>query len=78
LTCASASLAARMAAEPSEQTAHPVPDHNVSVAEAAQRLAVSPTYIYKHVDMLPFTRRIGRRVTCSSSGLERFNAQKAK
>ena len=55
----------------------PHPDGNLSVDEAALRLGVSGSYIYKHARKLPFTIRIGRRVVCSARGVERWNKQRA-
>lgn len=48
----------------------PHPDEHVAVEEAARRLGISPKYVYKHADRLPFVRRIGRRVVCSTRGLQ--------
>src|SRR5438093_13327108 len=42
------------------------PDQHVSVEEAARRLGISTRFLYKHADRLPFIRRIGRRILCSS------------
>jgi excisionase family DNA binding protein len=50
-----------------------VPDANISVAEAAGRLGVSKSYLYKNAKALPFVVKIGRRRVCSSSRLERWN-----
>ena len=46
-------------------------DQCVTVKDAAQRLSVSASYIYKHWRALSFCFRIGRRVVCSVKGLER-------
>lgn len=51
------------------------PDANLSVEQAAQRLGVSPDWLYRNHRQLPFTRRIGRRLLFSSRGLERWNAR---
>lgn len=48
------------------------PDVSVSVDEAARRLAISPSYVYKNAARLPFVVRIGRRLTCSAVALERW------
>lgn len=50
-----------------------VRDGNISVEEAARRLGVSPSYLYKNARSLPFVVRIGRRLVCSPSRLERWN-----
>jgi hypothetical protein len=44
-------------------------DVNVSIREAARRLAVSDRWLYKNAKRLPFVRRFGRRVVCSTRGL---------
>ena len=46
------------------------PDEHVSVEEAARRLGISTRFVYKHADRLPFIRRIGRRVLCSSRAIQ--------
>ncbi len=48
-------------------------DGNISAEEAARRLGVSRSWIYKNARALPFTVRIGRRLVCSIPGLERWN-----
>jgi helix-turn-helix protein len=48
------------------------PDVNVSVDEAARRLGISPSYVYKNRRTLPFVVKIGRRLVCSTAGLERW------
>jgi predicted DNA-binding transcriptional regulator AlpA len=66
-----AAVAARMAAvqqEEREPTADG--DVNLPIAEAARRLSISKDWLYRHADKLPFTVRIGRRVTFSAAGLE--------
>jgi hypothetical protein len=45
---------------------------NVSVEEAARRLGVSPSYLYKNAKSLPFVVRIGRRLVCSPTRLEKW------
>jgi predicted DNA-binding transcriptional regulator AlpA len=47
-----------------------VVEKNVSVEDAATRMGISKAYVYKQAKSLPFVRRIGRRVVCSSSGLD--------
>lgn len=51
------------------------PDQLVSIAEAARRLNVSQDYLYRHWKELPFTRRMGRRLLFSSSGIEKHIGQ---
>ena len=48
---------------------------NVSVEEAARRLAVSDRWVYSHAKSLPFVRRIGRRVVCSARGVAEWSAR---
>ena len=50
-------------------------DELLSVPEAANRLSVSPDYLYRHHKTLPFVRRMGRRLLFSSSGLDKYIAQ---
>ena len=65
---------ARLTSPPTNgNAAPPEEDGNVSVAAAARRLGVSPSYIYKNAKSLPFTRRIGRRLLCSAKGLAAWN-----
>lgn len=58
---------------PSPAAAVPEVDGNTSVAEAARRLGVSASYLYKNARSLPFMVRIGRRRVCSLARLERWN-----
>ena len=55
---------------------HDTEDGNVSVREAAHRLGISTSYIYKNANALPFTVRIGRRLVCSTLGVERWSRQR--
>jgi hypothetical protein len=58
---------------PSVTTAQPpAVEGNITVKEAARRLAVSPAYVYKNRALLPFVTTIGRRVTCDARGVERW------
>ena len=50
----------------------PAQDQLLDVEAAAQRLGVSCDYLYRHHAELPFTRRIGKRLLFSSSGIEKF------
>jgi excisionase family DNA binding protein len=45
---------------------------NLEVAEAARRLGVSSSYLYRHAQALPFTVRIGRRLLFNASALEKY------
>ena len=60
-------------AEPSPQDA----DKTVDVQDAAQLLGMSPTWVYRHADTLPFTRRVGRRaLRFSVAGIRRYLASR--
>jgi excisionase family DNA binding protein len=48
------------------------PDVNISVEDAARRLGVSTSYVYKNAKTLPFVVKIGRRIVCSAAALERW------
>jgi len=54
------------------------PDVNVSVDEAARRLGISASYIYKNAARLPFVVRIGRRLTCSTVAFERWRKSRIR
>jgi len=56
----------------------PQKDELLSVADAAQRLAVSKEFLYRNHAQLPFTRRMGRKLLFSSLGLERYIQQQRK
>jgi excisionase family DNA binding protein len=46
-------------------------DELLSVELAAQRLGVSKDYLYRHSEQYPFTRRAGRKLLFSASGIEK-------
>jgi predicted DNA-binding transcriptional regulator AlpA len=48
------------------------PDRLLEVAEAAAMLKVCTMTLYRSADRYPFTRRIGRRLRFSESGIRRF------
>ncbi len=48
------------------------PDELLDVPQAAARLNVSENYLYRHSRRLPFTRRVGRKLLFSSSGLDSY------
>jgi len=48
------------------------PDSLLAVGEAANRLGVSPHYLYRNHARFPFTRRIGRSLRFSTSGIEQY------
>ena len=47
-------------------------DSLLEVPEAAARLSVSPDYLYRHSKKFPFTRRLGRALRFSSSGIDTY------
>ena len=49
-------------------------DSLLTVAQAAPRLGVSPDWLYRRADRLPFTRRLGRQLRFSSLGLDAYLA----
>jgi hypothetical protein len=48
------------------------PDRLLDVTEASRRMHVSPDYLYRHSDKLPFTRRMGTKLLFSSVGLDSY------
>jgi excisionase family DNA binding protein len=52
------------------------PAVNISVEEAARRLGVSSSFIYKGKGTLPFLVKVGRRLVVSVSAMDRW--QKAR
>lgn len=65
-----ARIAARMAtAMPAPA---PVEDRLLTVAETAEALQKSETWLYHHAKELPFTRRVGRGLRFSSTGLRKY------
>jgi hypothetical protein len=53
-----------------------VHDERLDVAAAAERLGVSPDYLYRHAEEYPFTRRQGRKLLFSALGIEKHIQQK--
>jgi predicted DNA-binding transcriptional regulator AlpA len=64
-----ATALARLASSPCESQP---PDSLVGVGEAASRLGVSQHYLYRNHRRFSFTRRIGRSLRFSSSGIEQY------
>jgi hypothetical protein len=64
------------------QAAGPLPgggDHLLNIDAAAQRLAVSPDWIYRRSRgdrQLPFLVRLDGKLLCSAQGIERFIRQR--
>jgi hypothetical protein len=63
------SLAVARLAAPAVQ---PEPDTLLDVEEAAHRLHVSEDYLYHHHPQFAFTRRVGRKLLFSASGIEAY------
>jgi hypothetical protein len=59
---------ARLASPPVEARL----DQLLDVPQAAARLNVSENYLYRNSRRLPFTRRVGRKLLFSSSGLDLY------
>ena len=74
LTTTAAMLAARLLELPTEGTPAPRGDAGdlLRITEAAKRLNVSKTWLYRRVNRLPFVVRLEREVRVSASGLERY------
>jgi excisionase family DNA binding protein len=51
-------------------------DSLLAVDKAAERLGVSPHYLYRNHRRLPFTRRMGRSLRFSSNGIEEYIRRK--
>ena len=77
-TC-QAALGARavaLAVTSSPQPAAGGQDQLLTAEEAAIRLGLSTTWLYRHARTLPFTVRIGRTIRFSASGIERYVRQR--
>lgn len=48
------------------------PDSLVNIAEAAEQLGMSRSYLYRHADRFSFTRREGRSLRFSSVGIQQY------
>jgi predicted DNA-binding transcriptional regulator AlpA len=77
ITAVSAALAARLPVDPdggdsADPAGEPPTDRLLDVRQAASRLGVSPTWIYRRVTRLPFVVRLDRQVRVSATGLERY------
>jgi predicted DNA-binding transcriptional regulator AlpA len=51
-------------------------DRLLKIADAAAKLSVSPDYLYRHAEKLPFTVRDGRRLRFSEHGIEQWIARR--
>lgn len=50
----------------------PTPDMLLDVDKAAERLGMSPDYLYRNHRRFPFTKRMGRSLRFSAQGIERY------
>lgn len=57
--------------QPTPATPATEPEGNISVKEAARRLGISESYIYKNAARLPYVSREGGRVVCSARAVSR-------
>ena len=75
-------LAARLVAAPisaSAPSSHPPEESNqlLTAEDAAQMLRVTPRWLYRHANHLPFARRLSRKcLRFSEAGLRRWQASK--
>jgi hypothetical protein len=76
LTARVSTATARLLGRQETKSSGKTTDENLPVREAARRLGVSPSYLYRHFAKLPFGVRIGRRKLFSARGLERWNRQR--
>ena len=53
-------------------------DRLLSIEETATRTGMSKDWLYRHKAVLPFTRRIGRKVLFSEAGLNRWMASRSR
>lgn len=69
-----AALQSRVAARMATVMPAPAPaeDRLLTVAETAEALQKSETWLYHHAKDLPFTRRVGRGLRFSSTGLRKY------
>ena len=47
-------------------------DELISIEQAAGRLGLSPSYLYRNHQQFPFTRRVGRSLRFSAQGLQSY------
>ena len=68
----SAGLAARLAEASAASTPATTGDRLLDIREAAQRLGMSTSRLYREATHLPFTVRRGRSVRFSAVGIDRY------
>ena len=64
-------MAARLVAT-AQDLAVEAEDTLLTVEEAADRLGVSPDWLYRRTSQLPFVVRVGRHVRFSAKGIDRY------
>jgi excisionase family DNA binding protein len=47
-------------------------DELVTIERAAERLGIGEDYLYRNAKKMPFTRRMGRKLLFSSSGIDEY------
>ena len=52
------------------------PDALLDVDEAAARLGMSRSYLYRHASRFPFVRHVGRSLRFSANGIENYLRQR--
>ena len=67
-----AAILTALAASPATPERSSTGDRLLKIADAAAKLSVSPDYLYRHADKLPFTVRDGRRLRFSAHGIEQL------
>ena len=66
-------LAARLAMAPSALTPAATQDRTLDANEIAKELGVKRRWVFRHVDQLPFVRRISRNsIVCSEADLRHW------
>jgi excisionase family DNA binding protein len=81
LTTVSAALAVRLLESPSDSSSKLRAEAGdlLRIEDAAKRMNVSKTWLYRRVEQLPFVIRLGRGVRVSADGLERYlRAQRSR
>jgi len=53
------------------------PDVLLNVDKAAERLSVSPSYLYRNHRRFAFTRHLGRKLVFSSAGIQQYIRSRA-
>ena len=53
------------------------PDALLDVEQAAARLGMSRSYLYRHASCFPFVRRVGRSLRFSENGIEQYIRRKS-